>query len=387
MSVTLWFPFMPLFLLQIGAKDNAEAAFWLAMAMTAQGIGRLMSGPVWSLIADRVGRKKMFLRALFATGIATAATCAITAPWQLVISLVFFGLFSGFSPAALALASVSVPDARLKSTLAMVSGGQYVGQAIGPAIGAGLALLIGYRGSLAVSGLAVIAVAFAVLHLVPSDMVGARPAVASAASGADAGRAPMLEPFRMSIQLAMAVFVYAILFALSGFRSVSTAIALQQIDADNVIAHTGIAFALVGLASALGILLVSSDAFRKKRLRTILAVATLLSAGSYLLLALSSSVALFVIALTVASLLNAATFPATNTLIAMNVVRSRRGTAFGLASGAQAVGTMAGPLAAAAFAATSLQMGFAAIAGVLTCLAVMIAVVVREPPQEKLSSP
>ena len=387
MSVTLWFPFLPLFLLEIGARNDSDAAFWMAMALTGQGVGRLLAGPVWGVVSDRVGRRAMFLRALFATGVITLGSCAVSAPWQLVITLTLFGLLSGFTPAAIALASVSVPDASLKSAISTVSTGQYVGQAIGPAIGAGLAILVGYRGSLAVSGLAVIAVAFAVVRYVPRDSVGTRAEPSKAKAGAgDATRTPVLEPFRMTIQLAMPILVCGILFGLGGFRSVSTAIALKQLDASNAIAHTGIAFALAGLSGALGVVMISTAAFRNRRLRSVLAVSAMLSAGSYVFLALSTEVAFFIAALTLASLLNAAMIPATNTLIAMNAPRSRRGTAFGFASGAQAVGTMAGPLAAAAFAATSLELGFAVVGGLMAILAALIALVVKEPVAEKASS-
>ena len=387
MSVTLWFPFLPLFLLEIGARNDSDAAFWMAMALTGQGVGRLLAGPVWGVVSDRVGRRAMFLRALFATGVITLGSCAVSAPWQLVITLTLFGLLSGFTPAAIALASVSVPDASLKSAISTVSTGQYVGQAIGPAIGAGLAILVGYRGSLAVSGLAVIAVAFAVVRYVPRDSVGTRSEPSTAKAGAgDATRTPVLEPFRMTIQLAMPILVCGILFGLGGFRSVSTAIALKQLDASNAIAHTGIAFALAGLSGALGVVMISTAAFRNRRLRSVLAVSAMLSAGSYVFLALSTEVAFFIAALTLASLLNAAMIPATNTLIAMNAPRSRRGTAFGFASGAQAVGTMAGPLAAAAFAATSLELGFAVVGGLMAILAALIALVVKEPVAEKASS-
>ena len=387
MSVTLWFPFLPLFLLEIGARNDSDAAFWMAMALTGQGVGRLLAGPVWGVVSDRVGRRAMFLRALFATGVITLGSCAVSAPWQLVITLTLFGLLSGFTPAAIALASVSVPDASLKSAISTVSTGQYVGQAIGPAMGAGLAILVGYRGSLAVSGLAVIAVAFAVVRYVPRDSVGTRAEPSKAKAGAgDATRTPVLEPFRMTLQLAMPILVCGILFGLGGFRSVSTAIALKQLDASNAIAHTGIAFALAGLAGALGVVMVSSAAFRNRRLRSVLAVSAMLSAGSYVFLSLSTEVAFFIAALTLASLLNAAMIPATNTLIAMNAPRSRRGTAFGFASGAQAVGTMAGPLAAAAFAATSLELGFAVVGGLMAILAALIALVVKEPAADKASS-
>ena len=79
------------------------------------------------------------------------------------------------------------------------------------------------------------------------------------------------------------------------------------------------------------------------------------------------------------ALLQAAMVPATNTLIAANAPRERRGTAFGLASGVQALAFMVGPMAAAGFAAISLTLGFAVLGVLFVLLGIMIAVAVREP--------
>lgn len=378
MTVYFWFPFLPLFMQSIGATDDADAAFWVAVALTCQGLGRLAGGPLWGLVSDRVGRKKMFIRALFCAGIATLCISVIQAPWQLSLAMAMHGLLSGFNPAAIALASVLVPDNRLKSSISLVSGGQYLGNAAGPALGAVLVLFMDYRGAIAVSGLSLFVVAFAVVMLVPADTVqGARRSQAPEAGAARVKTA--LEPFQLTLQLGLAIVVYFVLFGLNSFRNVSTAIALKQIDEGDVIAHTGIAFALVGVASALGVLLMSLSYFRKQRVRSVLVGATAMSAFAYFLLSYSGTVPLFVAALTAVALLNAAMFPSTNSLIALNASRARRGTAFGLASGAQAMAMIAGPMAAALFAATSLTLGFALIGVALLGLAVLIAAAIREP--------
>src|SRR5260221_470869 len=72
-------------------------------------------------------------------------------PWHIAVAFAFQGLFSGFSPAAIALTSVSVPDSRLSRSLGTVSGAQYLGGAIGPALGAGLAIIAGYRGAIVIA--------------------------------------------------------------------------------------------------------------------------------------------------------------------------------------------------------------------------------------------
>jgi MFS family permease len=68
-------------------------------------------------------------------------------------------------------------------------------------------------------------------------------------------------------------------------------------------------------------------------------------------------------------------------MIAASVTPARRGTAFGLASSAQAIAFMVGPMAAAAFTATSLPLGFAVCGVCFVGLAVMLAVLSRPPAQ------
>ena len=64
-SFNCWWPFLPLYALDLGADSDADALFWVAVATATQGVARLLTGPLWGVISDRYGRKVMFLRALF----------------------------------------------------------------------------------------------------------------------------------------------------------------------------------------------------------------------------------------------------------------------------------------------------------------------------------
>lgn len=372
-SMALWFPFLPLFMLQVGAVDSADAIFWVAVAQAIQGVTRLISGPLWGVLADRHGRKKMFVRTLYSAALTTFVLSGIGAPWQASIALGLHGALSGFVPASIALTSVTIPDGKLKNALSLVTGSQYLGSAIGPMIGAALVLVLGYRGAILSSGLMVVAVATAVIYLVPADTVK---------KSTGPGTAGGLEPFKPSFQLMFGTFIYFVLFALNGFRGVATPIALQEIAGGDATHITGVAFGLGGIASALGIWALAGRMFKKHSLGSSLVVMAVLLSLAHFLLATSDTVFQFVLWFTVISLLNAGMAPVTNTLIAFNVSRERRGTAFGLASGAQAVAFMAGPMMAAWFANSSLQTGFAALGLLLIALAVLMRVVIREPKQE-----
>ena len=110
MSFNVWYPFLPLYALDLGAKSDADAVAWVALAVATQGVGRLASSALWGLLSDRWGRKLMLLRALYLASITFAFAAAAQAPWHLAIALGCQGFFSGFVPASVALVSVSVPD-------------------------------------------------------------------------------------------------------------------------------------------------------------------------------------------------------------------------------------------------------------------------------------
>ena len=370
MSFNFWYPFMPLYLLQIGATSEANALFWVAVATTVQGITRILTGPFWGVLSDRLGRKLMLLRALYLATPTTLIAAFVGEPWQISIALAFQGLFSGFIPAAVALTSVTVPESRLNSSLSLVTGTQYLGTTIGPALGAALAALFGFRGAILAAAFLPSLSATLVLLLVPNDQQarGSGPRLA----------AMPLEPFKPTTQLALVIFLFFIIFSMTQLLRLATPIALHQIRDGDVKGITGIAFTLAGLASAISVLVVAPNFFKPGRQRVALVSACVAGAVAYLLLAEAGSVPLYVLFFVLISLIQAAMIPATNSLIAGNAPRSRRGTAFGWAGSAQAVAFVAGPMGAALFAAVSLDLGFVVLAGIMLAMALLL-LALREP--------
>jgi MFS family permease len=100
---------------------------------------------------------------------------------------------------------------------------------------------------------------------------------------------------------------------------------------------------------------------------------------AHFVLPIADEVTAFVAAFAVIAMLQAAMVPANNTLIAANAPRERRGTAFGLASGVQALAFMVGPMAAAGFAAVSLDLGFIVLGVLFITLAGLVVLALREP--------
>ena len=373
MSYNLWYPFLPLYALDLGATSDANAVFWMSIALTAQGAGRLASSAAWGYLSDRLGRKMMLLRALCLGSITFGVAAIASAPWHLAIALGCQGFFSGFVPASVALVSVIVPDSRLNRSLSIVTGAQYLGTTIGPAVGAGLALALSYRHSIAVAAIVPLFAALAVLFMVPRDQVSVRRA------RSDTTRSE-LEPFRMSGQFKLAVAALFTLYCMNELLRLATPIALKTLKGSSDVAgEAGLAFSIGGLVSAISVLFVAPRLFGGKPAGRPLGLVCILGSAGFLLVALASGVSVYILGFLCIFLVFSAMVPALNTLIAANTTRSRRGTAFGVAATFQAGAFAVGPLGAAFFAAVSLDLGFFVLAGLFLALGFVLFSSVREP--------
>ena len=373
-AMNFWWPFLPLYLRDIGATSDANALFWVGIATSVQGVARLVTGPFWGVLSDRYGRKLMYIRALYAATLTTAIAAVAHAPWVIVVSLTMQGLFSGFIPAAIALTSVSVPDHKLDKALGVVTAGQYLGGTLGPAAGAAMALLFGFRGAIAASAILPALSATWIIFAVPRDTVAARVAGVARSGARHRIRLSTGWASGFSRTFWVAVVLYFGLFALNQLIRVATPIALKDIAGeDRASALSGIAFTAAGAGSVVGVLVVARALGHWTGLRGTLIALTLFSAMVAPVLAFGGNEWAFIAGLLAFSIANGASMPATNAMIASTVDSARRGTAFGLASSAQAIAFMVGPMSAAYFAATSLALGFAVAGVFFAALAGMIA--------------
>ncbi len=384
-SMNFWVPFLPVYMKELGAPNDAAALAWVGIAYSGTGIARLISGPLWGVLADRFGRKRMFVRALAAATLTTLIAAVAQAPWHFVVAWTSQGLLSGFIPAAVALTSVSVPRARLTGALGSVQGAQYTGNTIGPVLGAVFAAALGLRGAVIAGALVPAVAAVLVALLVPRDRTGhLTPPLP--ADGRPARREGRLATFTggLSGQLALALLIFFTIHMSGGLVRTSAPVAIEQLlGRPDVTSVTGWTFAAGGLASAIGAVGLSRLLRAPGRLRLTLVGVIGLAAAAHTGLGLAGSAAVFIAAYFVTGLCQGAMLPATNTIIASAVPFERRGAAFGLASSVQALAFVAGPLGAAYFATVSLTMGYALLAGYLVAVAGLTLVTLREPPAEE----
>jgi hypothetical protein len=193
------------------------------------------------------------------------------------------------------------------------------------------------------------------------------------------GKKVELEPFKATPQFILAVGALFSVYAMNELIRLSTPIALKAIEGGaDVALESGITFTLGGLVSAMSVLFLAPLVFTPGRVARAFGAACVVASAGYLLLATTNSVPLYIAGFLMVAMVVAALVPAINTHIAGSVTRSRRGTGFGIAATAQSFSFAVGPAGAAFFAAVSLDLGFAVLAGLFLALGVVMFSAIRE---------
>ena len=157
------FPFLPLYIKEIGVNTWGSVEFWSGMVFSAQAITMMISAPLWGAVADRYGRKIMLIRATLGGAILIALMGFVQSAEQLTLLRAVQGLVTGTIPAANALVASSAPKEHSGEALGLLQTGTWIGVAVGPLLGGVIGDAFGFRESfwvtgslLALSGLAII---------------------------------------------------------------------------------------------------------------------------------------------------------------------------------------------------------------------------------------
>jgi MFS family permease len=355
-------PFLPLYVRELGVTDPAAVALWsgLLAAVTPAVSGLL--APVFGRLADRFGRKIMLIRSLVGFTVIIAAMGLVTSVRQLFVARVLQGLFAGFSPMAMAVASVSAPRDKVSVAIGRVQAAQLLSSAVGPAAGGLVASHVGLRAAFFLTA-AMCALALVALIVLFQEARPLEPGEARA------GRASA--PLREFLRLPQFLNVMALLLVAQFIdRSLALLIPLQVAHLPGLEAAAATSGFIISVA-ALG---AAASASVAARLTPAVPVGRLLlvqlAVGGPLCAAMAWTenwVALLVLRTLVALCLGG-TLTLAYALGGLIVPPESRGAAFGwLAMGVQ-IGTAASPLLTGALAATSLSIAFG-MDGVLACLA------------------
>lgn len=138
------FPFLPLYIESLGSTSGLSTELLAGLVLSAQGLTMMVAAPVWGAVADRFGRKKMIMRALFGGAITLALMGVVQNAEQLILVRAIQGLVSGTVSANNALVAAAAPRHRVGFAMGTLQVGLWAGVAVGPLLGGVLADLFGY---------------------------------------------------------------------------------------------------------------------------------------------------------------------------------------------------------------------------------------------------
>jgi len=344
-------PFLPLYIRELGVTDPAKIALWAgAQAAVTPAMSGLLS-PVFGRLADRFGRKLMLIRSLVGFVVIVAAMGLVTSVQQLFLARVVMGLFAGFTPMVMALATTSAPKDKVPAAIGMVQSAQLLSVAVGPAIGGYVASHFGIRYAFfATAGLCALA-------LVGLIVLFQEVAPAAGAPRQPASRMPLSDVFKYP----NFAVVMALLFVAQFIdRGLALLIPLQVAHLPGIekIAATSGAIVSIGAIAATTSANVAARLAREVPAARILLIGLLLGGPLCAAMALPRGWVLLLVLRLFTGLCLGAAITLTYSLGAAIVPAEHRGAAFGWLGLGLQIGTAASPLASGAIAAASIPGAF-----------------------------
>ena len=138
-------PFLPLFVKNLGVTELSEVKRWSGLVVSGVFITAFIATPIWGWLGDRVGRKKMVLRAIFGLAVSQFLIGLSQDVVQLFIFRMVQGALSGFIAAALTLVSANTPKEKSGYAIGFLSSSTAAGNLLGPFVGGLLADTFEYR--------------------------------------------------------------------------------------------------------------------------------------------------------------------------------------------------------------------------------------------------
>lgn len=139
------FPFLPLYVRDLGVTDPNEAKFWSGMVFAGVYISAVIMIPIWGSLGDKYGRKFMTVRAIFGLAISVMLMAFAQDVYQLFFLRVLQGTMSGMIASSLSFVSANTPENKSGYAIGWLQSSIAAGQVFGPFFGGLMADFVGIR--------------------------------------------------------------------------------------------------------------------------------------------------------------------------------------------------------------------------------------------------
>lgn len=144
-GMSMVIPFLPLYVKHLGVTEITEVKRWSGLVVSGVFITAFIATPFWGWLGDRIGKKKMVLRAIFGLAVSQFLIGLSQDVVQLFIFRMIQGGLSGFIAASLALVSSNTPKQHAGFAIGFLASSTAAGNLLGPFFGGLLADAFGYR--------------------------------------------------------------------------------------------------------------------------------------------------------------------------------------------------------------------------------------------------
>jgi MFS transporter, DHA1 family, multidrug resistance protein len=156
-------PFLPGLLREVTGGDAASTGLWLGLAISIAPLMTALTGPLWTSMGERYGRKAMLERSVVCIGIGIGLMAVATSPIHVVALRGIVGGLGGVSVAALAAITATTPRRDIGPAVGTLQAAQTAGSMFGPLLGGVLGALVGMRDSFILSAV-IFVIALFLIH-------------------------------------------------------------------------------------------------------------------------------------------------------------------------------------------------------------------------------
>jgi len=325
-------PILPFYVEQMGAGGTE-----LGLLVASYAIMRMICGPLWGSLSDRIGRKPVLMVGIFGYGITMVLFGLATKLWMLFLFRILAGILSSAtSPTTMAYIGDSTPEAERSKGMGT----------LGAAVGAGTILGPGLGGLLASDNLAIpffIAGGFSFLSLVLiAFLLPESLSKSERIANSKNNEIRMRDTWKSASSIGMLLgMTFLASFGVTVFFGIFGLYASQKFNAgpDAV----GMIMVVFGIVTALAQGVLTGPLTQKWGERMVICGSLLLTAISFVLISISSSFPLFLAAIAFFTLAVSILTPAVSALIS-RVTTMEQGITMGLSNASQSLGRIVGPL-------------------------------------------
>ena len=340
-SYTMCVPFLPVYLLRELQVTQSEVNFWAGITFAVTFMGSAIMAPYWGALADRVGQRKMALRAGYGLALTYFLTGVCQDVYQLLLVRTLCGVIAGFVPACLSMASSSLPEERMGWGMGLMQTSLASGTIMGPLMGGYLSSWFGMRASFYVGSVALFIATTLVVFIVRDTSVITQGARKVSSLLADLRHA--LENKELLYVMAMFFMVQTCVMLIQPLITLYVG-QLMHTMGDAAVKASGVIFSLAGFTGIIAAPFWGKRGQRFGYVRTFCLV-TFAAGFINLFQIFIGNVWQFAAIQFVYGLFLAGAVPNINANLTRVTAKEMRGKAFGLVTSAQQFGGVVGPLA------------------------------------------